>query len=127
MCANGQPNADPPKAAETPPDRSARVTARATVWMVDGFMPTPGQLALLKLAGHVGRTVAFKAARLALERIDSNATRDDVVRALKVVKEAGAVRFLDDELGNGINGTMGFRLTHAGYDSLQELKEQKRI
>ncbi len=44
-----------------------------------------------------------------------------------MVKEAGAVRFLDDELGNGINGTMGFRLTRAGSDYLQKLKEQKRI
>lgn len=95
--------------------------------VVDGFTPTPGQLALLNLAGPVGRTVAFRAARRALECVDPTATWDDTVRALKVVKEVGAVRFLDDELGNGINGTMGFRLTHAGYEYLQELKEKKRI
>jgi hypothetical protein len=72
----------PPKPVEPDPEK-----------VVDNFTPTPGQLALLNLAGHVSRAVAFKAARRALERIDPNATWDDTVRALKVVKEAGAVRF----------------------------------
>ena len=108
----------PPKPVEPDPER-----------VVDGFTPTPGQLALLHLANHagVGRAVAFKDARRALERIDPIATWDDTVRALKAIKEAGAVRFLDDRLGNGINGTMGFRLTHAGYRYLQGLKEKKLI
>jgi hypothetical protein len=92
------------------PSRPLKPVERDPEKVVDGFTSTPGQVALLNLAGHVGRTVAFKAAHRALERIDLTATWDDTVRALKVVKEAGAVRFLDDELGNGINGTMGFRL-----------------
>jgi hypothetical protein len=50
----------PPKPFEPNPEQ-----------VVDGFTPTPGQLALLNLAGHTGRTVTFKAARLTLERVAS--------------------------------------------------------
>lgn len=95
--------------------------------VASGFNPTPGQRALLERAGWYGRKVDFKHARRALEAIDGAATWDDTVRALKVLKVAGAVRFFDDAFGNGINGTLGYALTRAGDQYLQGLRESKRI
>lgn len=96
--------------------------------VADGFAPTPGQRALLDCcSGKYWRGVPFKVARRALEDIDPTATWDDTVRALKVLKAAGAVKFLDDRLGNGVNGTMGYTLTRAGEKYLREVRESKRI
>ncbi|MGH8290937.1 MAG: reverse transcriptase domain-containing protein [Steroidobacteraceae bacterium] len=55
--------------------------------------------------------VVLKDARRVLESIDRTATWDDTVRALKELKKAGAVMFANDRFGNGVNGTMGYRIT----------------
>jgi hypothetical protein len=89
--------------------------------VVDGFAPTPGQLALIQRSGWYANKVAFKDARRVLEGIDPTATWDDATRALKILKEAGAVTLY------GPNGTDGYALTSAGHKFMDELKERKRI
>jgi hypothetical protein len=89
--------------------------------VVEGFAPTPGQLALLQKSGWYAHKVAFKDARRVLEGIDPTATWDDATRALKILKEAGAVTLY------GPNGTDGYALTSAGHRFMDALKERKRI
>ncbi len=95
--------------------------------VVDSFAPTPGQLALLELGYRAGifQQVPFKYARRALKRIDRSAKWDDAVLALKELKAAGTVTFVNDRFGNGENGTLGYKLTRVGGEYMEKCKKKE--
>lgn len=89
--------------------------------VVDDFTPTPGQLALLQRPAGPYQRIPFQEATKVLKRIDSTAEWDDTTRALKILRDAGAVVLY------GPNGTDGYKMTEGGFKYLQELKERRRI